>query len=210
MRPYIVRQGDYLAKIAAQVGCGEDEIWDHAKNRDLRAQGRTKDILCAGDVLFVPSKPSEPRDLTIGGSNQYKGNVALVSVAVRFRRGGKPIAGARYVVTGAGDRVEGSSEGDGLVKFEVPTHVSSVTVTFPDQRLSYRVSVGHVDPSSEASGQRGRLRQLGYLPAAPDGSAIPDEVMAAAVRAFQHDQGLAESGQVDDDTRGALEKAFGC
>lgn len=54
MRPYIVRQGDYVTKIAMLVGCDEDEVWAHEKNQELKEKGRTKEILAPGDVLFIP------------------------------------------------------------------------------------------------------------------------------------------------------------
>ena len=36
MKPYVVKQGDYLLKIAHLAGFDADDVWGHAKNADLK------------------------------------------------------------------------------------------------------------------------------------------------------------------------------
>ena len=52
-RPYIVRQGDFLSKIAAQLGMDPSRIWELSENDELRARRPNPEMLAPGDVLHV-------------------------------------------------------------------------------------------------------------------------------------------------------------
>lgn len=209
-RPYVVRQGDYLAKLAAEVGCSEDEIWEHEKNKELRDEARTKEILAPGDVLHVPDRPLLPQSVSIGAENTWRGESALVPITIRFGEGDRPIAGERYRITGAGDPIEGVSGADGTVAFCVTAHIHSVDVEFPDLLVVHHLRVGHVDPIVTRSGQVSRLRQLGYLGDDRSGRSARDDEFELAISTFQFDQGLTASGAMDEESVRALERAYGC
>jgi N-acetyl-anhydromuramyl-L-alanine amidase AmpD len=65
------------------------------------------------------------------------------------------------------------------------------------------VESGHLNPVDTISGQRARLRNLGFDPG-PDSDAMTEQ-MAAAIVAFQHHNGLPESGEADAATRAKLQ-----
>ncbi len=58
MKPYIVRQGDFLMKIAHAQGFDADVVWSDPKNEGLE---RTRDpnLLHPGDLLWVPESAPE-------------------------------------------------------------------------------------------------------------------------------------------------------
>ena len=46
MRPYVIRQGDYMTQLAHRLGFDETEVWNHDKNSALKAElAKTKDEL---------------------------------------------------------------------------------------------------------------------------------------------------------------------
>ncbi|MFO0653353.1 MAG: peptidoglycan-binding protein [Polyangiales bacterium] len=209
VRPYIVRQGDYVAKIAAQLGCSEDEIWSHEKNKELRESGRTKGVLAPGDVLYVPDVAVKRPAVAIQSGNPFGGNVPRVSVRLIFAERGEPRSKKKYRVWCSGEKREGTTDDGGALSVDVPVTAAMIRVEFEDPFASYPVWIGHVDPSTEQSGVVVRLRQLGYL---PGGGALPDDDDASttdAVKAFQRDRRLDVTGELDEATRSEIEKAFG-
>lgn len=72
MKPYIVREGDDVAKVATSLGCDEDDIWKHEKNKGLQEEGRTKEALVPGDVLYVPDNPREPSPVQVENQNRFE------------------------------------------------------------------------------------------------------------------------------------------
>ena len=67
MKPYVVKQGDYLLKLAHGLGFDADTVWNADENADLKAK-RDPNILCPGDLLYVPD--SEPKPLPSGRDQQ--------------------------------------------------------------------------------------------------------------------------------------------
>jgi hypothetical protein len=72
-RTHVVRQGEYLEQIAYNVGFDVDTVWGHEKNADLRALRKDQhNILCPGDVLYIPAVDAPPPAPVQGGTeNAY-------------------------------------------------------------------------------------------------------------------------------------------
>lgn len=217
MRPYVVRQGDYLAKLAFMHGFDAEEVWNDAKNDEIRGQRVDHNILAPGDIVYFPVKAKEGLPIVKGTTNKYKAKVPKVTVKLRFRDGAGPLAQQPYTIEGAASPEAGASDGDGQVELSVPVDTTDFVVVFPERNLRFAVRLGHLDPIEERSGLMARLVQLGYLlpsPSALFGGEIAgeeiddgDERLSCAVRAFQTDHMLEVTGIVDDATRDALKAA---
>lgn len=208
-RPYIVRQGDYLAKVAMETGFGVDEIWSLPKNDALREHGRTPDLLLPGDVLHLPRGAPRAQEVTLQGTNPFRAQVARAKLRLVFKDGPRPRAHKKYRVRDLGVPKEGETDGDGTLTLDVPVNVGMVRVIFEDPFAMYRVWIGHIDPATEPSGIAARLRQLGYLPAEVVPGATDEGATIDALRRFQRDQGLDVTGDADEATLAALRKVFG-
>jgi hypothetical protein len=210
MQPYVIRQGDYLARLAHEIGFDADEVWNHESNRELRALRPNPQVLAPGDVLRVPDRPRTALSINAGGTHRYRGHVPRVGVRVVLQDGGRPLADEPYVVEGAGAPIEGRSDGQGLVRFEVPMHVREVLLPLPGRHVVLPVRVGYLDPVSDASGVRQRLRQLGYGgQLGHGGEAGGHEGDRRAIAAFQSAHDLPVTGEADDATRAALARTHG-
>jgi type VI secretion system secreted protein VgrG len=134
----------------------------------------------------------------------------------------EPIADTPYRVI-VGERVyEDSTNGDGELRFHAPDEALSATVilmanaTYPDvypgSPLEYYVSLHEELPAvDEAPGVVVRLANLGYAPALTmfaDGEELTPS-SAEALTAFQFDHGIAETGEIDDDTKSKLREVYG-
>ena len=197
MRPHVVRQGEFLAQLAATLGFDADAIWTDPANEALRALRPDHAQLLPGDVLHVPATPPEGLPVRRGALNRFVARDPKVRIELHLAQAGEthsPFAGASFVVDGVSPLVEGTADAEGHVHFEVPVTAREVLLIFPDLGRTLPVHVGHLDPLETESGVRQRLEHLGHR--GPD--------VAQAVRAFQRTQALPETGVVDEATRAAL------
>lgn len=209
MKPYVVKQGDYLEKIAHALSFDPGTVWDDPKNADLK-KNRDPNLLHPGDILYVPDRKQQWLPLKMGTDNLYVATVPRTSVRLAFKYIDKPRANEPYVIYGMGEPEEGTTDGDGLVEIKAPVHIREIQVSFPDSRVTYPVQIGDMDPIEETTGVRKRLQHLGYGAGAGTGEDLEDDLEAAdklAILAFQQDQGIEPTGALDDATRAALAKA---
>jgi hypothetical protein len=211
MLPYIVRQGDYLTKLAFVHGFDEDEVWNDPKNEDLKKLRTDPNILAPGDILFIPEKEGEEGlPIAKGTENSYAATVPKAKVCVVFKEfDGKPMANEPYEVKGCVVEKDAKTDGDGRLMIEVAVSVREVEVLFPGRHLSFRVRVGDMDPAAENSGARQRLENLGMHPSFSGSDSTDDGVTQAAISAFQGAKGLPQTGVIDDATRDALVSTHG-
>lgn len=203
-RPYVARQGDYMARVAVAIRASSDEIWEHPKNHALREQSRASNMLHPGDVLHVPDRSSAAQPISLGAANSFRAEIPRVSVSLQLD--GEVFGGRRFEVRDPSGPLHDTADGDGTIRFEVPTTVSAVDVVFPEIHRAFDVRVGHVDPPTERSGVAGRLRQLGFLEPDVPGSR---HNIAAALGRFQDAHDLEPTGECDAETLGLLIGRFG-
>jgi hypothetical protein len=210
MRPYVVMQGDTVASIVTPMGADPDTVWSDPKNDDLRAQRPDPAVLCPGDLLYVPDDPPPSHTMAVGSTNDFASPPATQTVKLVLGAD-QPLANAAYVVHGLGDDIPGTTAGDGSLSVDVPIGVDTFTLELTDQQATYQVMVGHLDPVSEDSGVDQRLSNLGYRPPMWDllGDLGIEVDPSLPIRLFQIAQGLTVSGDTDDDTTAALQKAHG-
>lgn len=202
MSAHRVRQGECLSAIAAAHGVTWRQLWDADANAGLRARRKDPNVLHPGDEVALPEPgPARPRPRAPLARD-------AVTTVVRRRAGDRPLAlrlvghdGApladrpyRLALAG-GERRAGRTDGDGVVREEVPMSVDAATLEVGAHRWELRL--GHLNPLEETddggvSGAQARLRNLGLHVAAVDGAL--DESTAQALREFQAREGLEVTG----------------
>ncbi|WP_437969979.1 LysM domain-containing protein [Sorangium sp. So ce260] len=214
MRPYVVRQGDYLTEMAYRRGFSATEVWNHLSNEALRKARSNPDILQPGDVIHLPAAREDwrPLPLTAGGHNRFTARIPSVEIKLVLERAdGTAIVDKPFRVDGLGpEPFESKTDSAGLARFNVPVHVRELDVFLDGEGLRYRVLVGHMDPVSEPSGVAKRLAHLGYLAPLDLKNIEPsDAMLSEALAVFQAAEGLSITGTLDDATRDALVTAHG-
>ena len=81
-RPYVVRQGDYLVKLGFVYGFDAEEVWNDAKNEEIRGRRPDHNVLAPGDIVYIPVKKKEGLPIIKGTTNHY---VAKVPRGTRSR-----------------------------------------------------------------------------------------------------------------------------
>lgn len=212
MRAYVIRQGDYLAKLAHSMGFDAEDVWNDPANAALK-QRRDPNLLYPGEMLYVPESVRLPMPISSNAVNGYVAATPKTTVRLVFEDVDGPLVGEPYVVEGIGPFQERITDGEGAVVLEVSVRVRECRVVFPRKGVAYPVKVGDMDPIEEANGVRKRLRNLGYggEMGADEAAGLSDESRAAhdqmAIQAFQKENGLAVTGEFDGATQAALGRA---
>jgi N-acetylmuramoyl-L-alanine amidase len=213
MKAYVVRDGDYLARIAFRAGLDPTDVWDDPKNADLKALRKNPEILHPGDIIYLPD--ASPTELKINPGDTLEVEARPPTVTVELvlwmsdpeNEKKNLLAGLAYTLLGGRDDVEeGTIAADGKVKFEVPVNLHEVTLVVEEEGLRFPVHIGAMDPATEPSGWKKRLAHLGYL----DDDGLNETFdLSPAIRAFQRQHGLEPTGLVDDATQKALVEKHG-
>lgn len=210
LKPYVVRQGEYLAKIAHQLGFDPDSVWSDSQNEELKKK-RDPNMLQPGDVLYVPEETPKP-DLSVseGDSHDFQAHVPEIVVSLVLRDGDGPIAGEPYVINGLGDPVEGTTDADGGLSFTATVLAREVELVLKKRNVKYPVLIGDMDPLDESSGVKKRLEHLGYRDPDAGEEGADEELSPAVIQAFQAAHGLPVTGSLDEATLAALKDEHGC
>ncbi len=213
MKPYVIKQGDYLTRLAHRLGFVPEEVWNDPKNAELKAQRSDPDTLKSGDIVFIPDVPKKKNPYTSESSNTFVAKVPKLPVSLTLDHNGEPIADEKFVVRGLDEEFEGTTDAEGTVAFEVDVNLKEVVVELVDKKRSYRMLLGNLDPVDEPSGARQRLMQLGIYSATLEGEdqyvAHNPKQLAAALKAFQKKSDLELTGELDEATVSALRDAYG-
>lgn len=121
----------------------------------------------------------------------------------------EPEANEPYSLEIDGRTLEGSTDGDGILRERISPAARSGRLVLRRGQTDERVIdllLGQMDPVSEPIGAAKRLCNLGYRCRL---DRTVTESIAAALKAFQADQGLDETGRLDGATQDILVSAHG-
>jgi N-acetylmuramoyl-L-alanine amidase len=216
MTTHIVVQGEYLSQIAAKNGFASIKpIWDDPGNAALKAKRPDPNVLLPGDQIVIPALEGKTKSAATGSVASFELLEDNLTLRVRLLgMGDKPLAGRSCVLAVGGTTLPLVTDARGVIEHPigVSTSAAELTIGDPDQQettLVVKLDVGHLDPVSEVSGQKERLRNLGYFsdPLAGDD---PDQELRNAVEEFQCDHKLAVDGKCGPGTQAKLREVHGC
>jgi hypothetical protein len=193
MKPYVIRQGDYLTKLAYTMGFDADDVWNHPKNAALCDLRKDMDVLCPGDILYVPRDERPALPITAGTTNRFTAAVPVTTVNLVLHVEGRALADEPFEVQGLGESISGTTDGEGRLSIPVPVHVPEVHVHLPKRNEVYPILIGHLDSATERSGIRARLTNLGYL--RYHHAELDEELLRRALVAFARDHGGDEASE---------------
>jgi hypothetical protein len=200
-----VRQGEHLSSIASAHGFENFEtIWNHPDNQHLRDHRETPDQLLPGDVISIPDKNPASFERPTGSQHEFA--VRLHRLKLRLKLigiRGEPLANASGVLASGAEEIPVTTDANGVLEASIQRAVTTAVLRLGERVL--RLSVGDLDPPNESTGQRMRLRNLGYDPGLPGDT----DAFRFAVQQFQIDQNLEATGKVDETTIDALVRAHG-
>ncbi len=196
-----------MESIAARYGYAQSsDIYEHAKNEKLRKLRPDPAQLACGDIVTIPDRTKEKFPIGPGSKKKFTAKVPQTKLKLKFEKEKKPLASEPFVVEVCGEKIEGTTTGDGMLEVDVPPHAVDARIVFPKAKLAYPVQIGHIDPIDTDSGVAARLKNLGYYNGPPGAS---KESWAPALQQFQKDSGLEPTGELDEATTGKLKDVHG-
>lgn len=204
---HVVLQGEDLKRISYQyAGCHNlTDIRNLPENREL-FQTRQDAILQPGDRIFLPEIQIKSLAVETEQTHRFRRHTQR-RLHLKFENeSGEPIANSGYSLNVEGDWREGTTDDDGWLDEPIPMDAESASLTLLD--TIYPLHIGHLDPIDTVTGIQARLRNLGLDAGDIDNDLGPRT--EAALRAFQEANDLEPTGELDEQTRQALEERELC
>ena len=204
MQPYVIRQGDYLLRLADKFGFDAETVWNDPENVSLRQAGRLSqdpNILDPTDMLYIPSSaPPVMHSLSTGTTNTFTA-AAVPSVTVTHQFLGddpKTYASKAYSISELSDLTGLTTDENGVLTFQAPTTLVNATVVFSDTGESWVLAIGHLDPIETLSGVHQRLQHLGYIAENLPFDSSNLDLLRAGLIAFKNDKSASASEPAPD------------
>lgn len=207
---YKVKAGDCLSSIAFEHGFFWEVIWNHPDNADLKRKREDPNILQAGDIVCIPDKSSKEESCETGGQHRFKVKGVPAKLRIRFRADEEPLSNECYRLTiDGGALIAGRLDGEGYLEISISPNSREAKVYIGQGALEkeYIFALGQLDPIQSLSGIQARLNALGY---SCTGEQELGEGTRSALRGFQAGRGLPITGDANQETLGALAKAYKC
>jgi len=208
-----VSQGECVSSIAKQYGLRDwQAIYHDPANQALRARRPNPNLLYPGDIVRIPDKAARQTEQPVGQPCTFKVKGRRIHLRLLVEEfDGTAVAGRDYHLEVGTEVFTGRTGGDGLVEHEIAVDADAgeLTVWLDDERqtaLYWPLRIGFLDPHDELPGAQERLNNLG-LDNLADGAT--DDRSQAAIKAFQRQHGLAESGGLDAATKDKARAVYG-
>jgi hypothetical protein len=197
---HIVQAGEYMEMIAEKYGFRDYHvIYDHANNAAFKTKRPNPHLLFPGDSVFIPDMDPGHEPADTDKKHKFVLKAQKIKFQVYIRRNGKPFANQAYKLKVGEQTITDRTGADGLIKKDIPVGEPLGLLTFTGPpAYTRKLNFGFLHPITTVSGRQMRLNNLGFVSGAPNG--VESAAYAAALRAFQHKQGIAETGKADADT----------
>lgn len=204
---HTVQQGECISSIAEQYGFFPDTLWNHSDNSSLQELREDPNSLNPGDVVVIPDKTIREETCAPEILHKFKRKGVPEKLRVMFSdQDDEPMANMAYKIKiDDNAATDGKTDPDGLLEEYIPPQAKVAVIDF-EEGDHYEVDLGHMDPVTEVKGAQARLNNLGYFCGEHDG--ILDYMTETALREFQKDKKLEETGKLDDATIKALEDEY--
>ncbi|REL27692.1 LysM peptidoglycan-binding domain-containing protein [Thalassotalea euphylliae] len=202
---YKVKQGDSIVSIAYRHGFLPDTLWNHSANRELKSKRENMNTLAPGDMLVIPDIDTTAISCASDQKHKFRRKGTPIKVTLKLIEEDEPRANLEYTLVVDGQSRQGTSDGNGVVEeYVLPTAKKGVLKIGDTEQVT--LDIGHLNPSDDLTGAQSRLNNLGYFCGSSDKL---DEQTKAAIRGFQGDNDLEQTGELDQATKDKLMEAHG-
>lgn len=204
---YVVKQGDCMSKIAVETGFFWDTLWNLPENQELKSRRGDPNILLPGDKVFIPEIRKKSESGATDTSYRFVRKGVPSKLRLQIQKFGKVRAKDSYLLDIDGALSNGTLDEDGFLEVPIPGKAKKGRLIVGNDKQTFEFDLGGIDPLEETSGIQGRLNNLGYGAGVPDGILGPATQLA--IRRFQKDQRLPETGEPNDATLAKLQEVHG-
>lgn len=196
-----VRQGECIASISLKYGFNPETIWNDPANAQLKNNRPNHYVLYPSDQVTIPELRTKEEEAVTDNRHKYrrKGMPVYLNLQL-FSESRKPLANKSFTLRVGGKVSQGTTDGEGCLKIPIPPQEKEGVLIIENRNFNIRI--GYLNPLGYNSGIRSRLNNLGYKAGA--GGEEMDAELRRALEAFQEDQGLPKTGEIDEATINAL------
>jgi len=208
---YVVKQGDCLSSIAIQYGLHPDTIWKDPANSAIQQERPDPNVLSPGDHIYIPNKRLKEVSCATGTRHRFRRLGIPTMLHIRFLdMEDKPRGNLPYRLDIDGQLVSGSTTFDGFISIPIPSNAKTGHLFLSgdsDTEEEHIFHFGHLDPIECPQGIQARLHNAGFY----DGPITNTfgETTRAALQKFQEHLRIPVSGELDPDTKYALQGYHG-
>lgn len=202
-----MRQGECISAIAARYGFFPATIWDDKANSRLKEERRDPNVLYAGDVLVIPDKRLRSELAATDQRHRFRRKGVPEKLMFQILEEGQPRANESYVLNVDGHWTKGTTDAEGTVVEFIPPNARKARLLLGEEQQEYVLDLGYLDPIDQLSGVQSRLNNLGFDCGPVDGVLGPNT--KAAIKEFQKEHSLQETGTPDQETKQKLVEVYG-
>ncbi len=216
MAKRMVGNGESTSSLAKKNGFYWKTIWEHGENAALRQKRKDPNVLAADDEIFVPKLQEKEVPKGTEQEHVFKRKGEPTKIKMQMMALGNPRANEEYILEVAGELIRGKTDGEGKLEHFIPGDASSAKLIFKDGKEIHGLRIGSLDPIDNAEGVMQRLNNLGFKASArvKKGAKAAEEFVEEkvgkkainALKNFQQQNELKESGKVDGATQAKLEE----
>ncbi|MFZ4573289.1 MAG: peptidoglycan-binding domain-containing protein [Phycisphaerales bacterium] len=194
-----------MIQLADQFGLFWETIWNHPANEAVKAARGTPHVLLPGDRVHIPEIRVETVDCATEQKHAFRRKGIPLSLEVDVREDGEGMGGKRYVLLIEGRTSDGTVPASGVITVHMmpQDRTGELRVHVGDKVRVYQLEFGALDPPQTESGALARLRNLGYA----SGATLAESGLA--LKKFQRENGLAQTGTLTPETAGKLAEKHG-
>jgi N-acetylmuramoyl-L-alanine amidase len=205
-----VNRGEWMGGIAAAHGHRSwKPVWEHPRNRKLQRR-RDPNLLVEGDRVYVPKPEPKKDDGGTDSAHKFRVKVEEDKLILRFVEIDiylQLFGPIDYrIKVGRHEKVgELTKEGE-QIKMPLPISVEKASLWI--EEFEYVLEIGGLDPLRRLSGMQARINNLGW-DAGPVDNAL-GRLTKRGTRDFQGFYKIGVDGKIGSETRGKIEKVYGC
>jgi len=198
-----VGDGDSIPSIAHAVGHFWETLWNHPENAELKGKRKNPNILAPGDEVFTPPLRLKDFSCATDARHSFVRKGVPLKLKMQLFLLGEPRRNEPYTLILDDKIIRGTTDGDGNLEHFVKPDSKGGVIKLNGGKEEYPVRVGYLNPVDNISGIKQRLNNLGFY--CGNESEDEDEQFSQALVQFQGENGLKQTGELDDATRGKIE-----
>ena len=211
-----VGQGESTSSLALKNGFFWRTIWEHGENADLRSKRKDPNVLSADDDIFIPELQIKKVSKGTESEHVFKRKGEPSKIKMQLLALGNPRKDEDYILEIEGELKRGKTDADGRIEHFIPGDARSAKLIFKDGKEVHGLRLGSLDPADQGEGVLQRLNNLGFkasmrikkgakaAEAFAEGKV--DKKVTKAIKAFQKEYDLEQSGKVDSKLIAKLEE----
>ncbi|MEZ5347345.1 MAG: peptidoglycan-binding domain-containing protein [Pyrinomonadaceae bacterium] len=199
-----VGKGETAISLAKKNGFFWQTIWNHGENAALKEKRKDPTLLHEDDEIFIPEKVQKEVSKGTEAEHTFKLKGDPCKLKLQLLKLGEPRKDEKYVLEIEGKIIEGTTDGDGQIEHFIPSAARVGKLILRDGKESYPIKVGELNPIDGVSGQKQRLNNLGFNCGSENEKV--DEKFTEAVKKFQAEYKLEDSGEMNAATKAKLQE----